>query len=270
MSLSSTCIKRPVLATVLNLILVIVGSIGLLYLGVRDYPSVDPPVISVSTSFVGANADVIETQITEPLESAINGIQGIRSLSSTSRDGQSRITIEFELSVDLETAANDVRDKVSGTLRRLPQDIDPPTVYKADADAQPIFAVSLRSGQRSLIDLSGYAERYYKERLQTIPGVSSVDIWGEKRYSVRLRMDPALLAAHRLTPMDVQSAVEKENIELPSGRVEGDNTELTIRTLGRLMSIEDFNNWSFREKDQKLSVLKILVWRKWMPRTPGV
>ncbi len=139
MSLSSTCIKRPVLATVLNLILVIVGSIGLLYLGVRDYPSVDPPVISVSTSFVGANADVIETQITEPLESAINGIQGIRSLSSTSRDGQSRITIEFELSVDLETAANDVRDKVSGTLRRLPQDIDPPTVYKADADAQPIL-----------------------------------------------------------------------------------------------------------------------------------
>ena len=252
MSLSSTCIKRPVLATVLNLILVIVGSIGLLYLGVRDYPSVDPPVISVSTSFVGANADVIETQITEPLESAINGIQGIRSLSSTSRDGQSRITIEFELSVDLETAANDVRDKVSGTLRRLPQDIDPPTVYKADADAQPIFAVSLRSGQRSLIDLSGYAERYYKERLQTIPGVSSVDIWGEKRYSVRLRMDPALLAAHRLTPMDVQSAVEKENIELPSGRVEGDNTELTIRTLGRLMSIEDFNNLVISREGSKI------------------
>ena len=252
MSLSSTCIKRPVLATVLNLLLVIVGSIGLLYLGVRDYPSVDPPVISVSTSFVGANADVIETQITEPLESAINGIQGIRSLSSTSRDGQSRITIEFELSVDLETAANDVRDKVSGTLRRLPQDIDPPTVYKADADAQPIFAVSLRSGQRSLIDLSGYAERYYKERLQTIPGVSSVDIWGEKRYSVRLRMDPALLAAHRLTPMDVQSAVEKENIELPSGRVEGDNTELTIRTLGRLMSIEDFNNLVISREGSKI------------------
>ncbi len=252
MSLSSTCIKRPVLATVLNLILVIVGSIGLLYLGVRDYPSVDPPVISVSTSFVGANADVIETQITEPLESAINGIQGIRSLSSTSRDGQSRITIEFELSVDLETAANDVRDKVSGTLRRLPEDIESPTVYKADADAQPIFAVSLRSGQRSLIDLSGYAERYYKERLQTIPGVSSVDIWGEKRYSVRLRMDPALLAAHRLTPMDVQSAVEKENIELPSGRVEGDNTELTIRTLGRLMSIEDFNNLVISREGSKI------------------
>lgn len=169
MSLSSTCIKRPVLATVLNLLLVIVGSIGLLYLGVRDYPSVDPPVISVSTSFVGANADVIETQITEPLESAINGIQGIRSLSSTSRDGQSRITIEFELSVDLETAANDVRDKVSGTLRRLPQDIDPPTVYKADADAQPIFAVSLRSGQRSLIDLAGMLNAITKNGYRPSP-----------------------------------------------------------------------------------------------------
>ncbi|MCR9012779.1 efflux RND transporter permease subunit [Gabonibacter chumensis] len=252
MSLSSTCIKRPVFATVMNLILVIVGGIGLSYLGVRDYPSVDPPVISVSTSFVGANADVIETQITEPLEAAINGIQGIRSLSSTSRDGQSRITIEFELEVDLETAANDVRDKVSGTLRRLPQDIDPPTVYKADADAQPIFGVSLRSDKRSLIDLSGYAERYYKERLQTIPGVSSVEIWGEKRYSVRLRMNPSLLAARKLTPMDVKAAIENENIELPSGRVEGDNTELTIRTLGRLMSIEDFNNLVISREGDKL------------------
>ena len=252
MSLSSTCIKRPVFATVMNLILVIVGGIGLSYLGVRDYPSVDPPVISVSTSFVGANADVIETQITEPLEAAINGIQGIRSLSSTSRDGQSRITIEFELEVDLETAANDVRDKVSGTLRRLPQDIDPPTVYKADADAQPIFGVSLRSDKRSLIDLSGYAERYYKERLQTIPGVSSVEIWGEKRYSVRLRMNPSLLAARKLTPMDVKAAIENENIELPSGRVEGDNTELTIRTLGRLMSIEDFNNLVISRDGDKL------------------
>ena len=252
MSLSSTCIKRPVFATVMNLVLVIVGGIGLSYLGVRDYPSVDPPVISVSTSFVGANADVIETQITEPLEAAINGIQGIRSLSSTSRDGQSRITIEFELEVDLETAANDVRDKVSGTLRRLPQDIDPPTVYKADADAQPIFGVSLRSDKRSLIDLSGYAERYYKERLQTIPGVSSVEIWGEKRYSVRLRMNPSLLAARKLTPMDVKAAIENENIELPSGRVEGDNTELTIRTLGRLMSIEDFNNLVISREGDKL------------------
>lgn len=252
MSLSSTCIKRPVFATVMNIILILVGCIGLIYLGVRDYPSVDPPIISVSTSFPGANADVIETQITEPLESAINGIPGIRSLTSQSRDGRSNITVEFELEVDLETAANDVRDKVSGAMRRLPKDIDAPTVSKADADAQPIFGVSLRSDKRSLIDLSMYADQYYKERLQTISGVSSVSIWGEKRYSVRLRMDPSLLAAYGVTPMDIQNAVSKENVELPSGRIEGENTELTIRTLGRLMTIEDFNNLVIREDGDKV------------------
>lgn len=252
MSLSSTCIKRPVFATVMNIILMLVGCIGLVFLGVRDYPSVDPPIISVSTSFPGANADVIETQITEPLESAINGIPGIRSLTSQSRDGRSFITVEFELEVDLETAANDVRDKVSGAMRRLPKDVDAPTVSKADADAQPIFGVSLRSDQRSLIDLSMYAEQYYKERLQTIAGVSSVSIWGEKRYSVRLRMDPALLTAYSVTPMDVRDAVSRENIELPSGRIEGDNTELTIRTLGRLLTIEDFNRLVIREEGDKV------------------
>lgn len=252
MSLSSTCIKRPVFATVMNIILILVGCIGLVFLGVRDYPSVDPPIISVQTSFPGANADVIETQITEPLESAVNGIPGIRSLTSQSRDGRSFITVEFELEVDLETAANDVRDKVSGAMRRLPKDIDAPTVSKADADAQPIFGVSLRSDRRSLIDLSMYADQYYKERLQTITGVSSVSIWGEKRYSVRLRMDPSLLAAYGVTPMDVRDAVTQENVELPSGRIEGDNTELTIRTLGRLMTIEDFNNLVIKETGDKV------------------
>ena len=252
MSLSSTCIKRPVFATVMNIIMMLVGCIGLVFLGVRDYPSVDPPIISASASFPGANADVIETQITEPLESAINGIPGIRSLTSQSRDGRSNITVEFELEVDLETAANDVRDKVSGAMRRLPKDVDPPTVSKADADAQPIFAVSLRSDQRSLIDLSMYADQYYKERLQTISGVSSVSIWGEKRYSVRMRMDPSLLAAYGITPMDVRDAVTQENVELPSGRIEGENTELTIRTLGRLMTIEDFNNLVIKEEGDKV------------------
>lgn len=252
MSLSSTCIKRPVFATVMNIILMILGCIGLVFLGVRDYPSVDPPIISVSTSFPGANADVMETQVTEPLESAINGIPGIRSLTSQSRDGRSYITVEFELEVDLETAANDVRDKVSGAMWKLPDGIDSPTVSKADADAQPIFGVSLRSDKRSLIDLSMYAEQYYKERLQTIAGVSSVSIWGEKRYSVRLRMDPSLLAAYGVTPMDVRDAVSRENVELPSGRIEGDNTELTIRTLGRLMTIEDFNNLVILEDGDKV------------------
>ncbi|MEG0948444.1 MAG: efflux RND transporter permease subunit [Bacteroidales bacterium] len=252
MSISTTSIKRPVLATVLSLVLMILGGIGFFYLGVRDYPSVDPPVISVQTSFPGANADVIETQITEPLEAAINGIPGIRSLTSQSRDGRSDITVEFQLEVDLETAANDVRDKVSGAMRRLPKDVDAPTVSKADADATPIFGVSLQSERRSLIDLSMYAEQYYKERLQTIPNVSNVQIWGEKRYSVRLRMNPAALAAYGVTPMDVQNAVSAENVELPSGRIEGDNTELTIRTLGRLMSIDDFNNLVIRRSGERV------------------
>jgi multidrug efflux pump len=230
------------MATVLNIIVIILGIIGFTYLGVRDYPSVDPSIVTVTTSFPGANADVIETQITEPLESAINGVPGIRSISSASRDGQSRITVEFNLEVPMETAANDVRDKVSGALRRLPRDVDPPVVAKADADAQPIFGVNLRSDSRSMIDLSDYAEINFKERLQTISGVSSVDIWGSKKMAVRLKMDPARLAAYALTPIDVSNAVSSENIELPSGRIEGQNTELTVRTFGRLRTIDDFNN----------------------------
>lgn len=240
-SLSSLTINRPVLATVLSLVIVIFGAIGYAALGVRDYPSVDNPIISVRTSFPGANADVIETQITEPLEAAVNGIPGIRSISSSSRDGSSFINVEFTLEVDLETAANDVRDKVSGAMRRLPQDVDPPVVEKNDADAQPIYSVTLQSATRDIIDLSEYAGVNFKERLQTISGVSAVNVWGSKRYSIRLRMDPMLLAAYALTPLDVRQAVTRENIELPSGTVEGSTMELTVRTLGRLRTVEDFN-----------------------------
>ncbi len=242
MSLSTTSIKRPVFTTVMSLVIMIFGAIGYVSLGVRDYPSVDNPVISVRCSFPGANADVIETQITEPLEAAVNGIPGIRAISSTSRDGQSSINIEFNLEVNLETAANDVRDKVSGAMRRLPQDIDAPVVEKSDADAQPIYSVTLQSQTRDIIDLSEYAEVNFKERLQTISGVSSVTVWGSKRYSVRLRMDPLLLAAYKVTPLDVRTAVNRENVELPSGTIMGSTMELTVRTLGRLKTIEDFNN----------------------------
>lgn len=242
MSLSSVSIKRPVLATVMSLFILIIGFIGFTYLGVRDYPSVDPPIISVRTSFPGANADVIETQITEPLEESINGIPGIRSISSQSSDGRSDITVEFNIEVELETAANDVRNKVSEAMRRLPPDVDPPIVTKADADSQPIYSVTLESDSRSIIDLSEYAEVNFKERLQTVPGVSSVDVRGSRRMSIRMKMNPMLLAAYGLTPMDVREAVTRENIELPAGRIEGDNTELVIRTLGRLKDIDDFNN----------------------------
>jgi len=250
-SLSSTTINRPVLATVLSLLIVIFGAIGYVALGVRDYPSVDNPVISVRASFPGANADVIETQITEPLEAAVNGIPGIRSISSVSRDGSSNITIEFKLEVDLETAANDVRDKVSGAMRRLPQDVDPPVVEKSDADAQAIYTVTLQSASRDIIDLSEFAEVNFKERLQTISGVSAVNIMGSKRYSIRLRMDPMLLAAYNLTPLDVRQAVSRENVELPSGTVEGANTELTVRTLGRLKTVDEFNQLIIAKNGQR-------------------
>lgn len=242
MSISTTTINRPVLATVMSLLILIFGAIGYTSLGVRDYPSVDNPVISVRCSFTGANADVIETQITEPLEAAVNGIPGIRAISSTSRDGSSSINIEFNLEVDLETAANDVRDKVSGAMRRLPQDVDPPVVEKSDADDQPIYTITLGSRTRDIIDLSEFAEVNFKERLQTISGVSNVNVWGSKRYSIRMRMDPLLLAAYRITPLDVRQAVSRENVELPSGMIEGSTMELTVRTLGRLRSLEDFNN----------------------------
>jgi len=226
----------------MSLLILIFGAIGYTSLGVRDYPSVDNPVISVRCSFTGANADVIETQITEPLEAAVNGIPGIRAISSSSRDGSSSINIEFNLEVDLETAANDVRDKVSGAMRRLPQDVDPPVVEKSDADAQPIYTITLGSRTRDIIDLSEFAEVNFKERLQTISGVSNVNVWGSKRYSVRMRMDPLLLAAYRITPLDVRQAVSRENVELPSGMIEGSTMELTVRTLGRLRTLEDFNN----------------------------
>jgi multidrug efflux pump len=242
MSLSSLSIKRPVLTIVMSLVVLLLGGIGFTYLGVRDYPSVDPPIVTVSTSFPGANSDVIETQITEPLEAAINSVQGIRSISSSSSDGSSRITVEFKLEVEMETAVNDVRDKVSGAMRRLPQDVDPPVVQKADADAQPIFAVALRSDTRSMIDISNYAEINFKERLQTISGVSDVGVWGSKKLAIRMKMDPSRLVAYGLTPLDVRNAVTRENIELPSGRIEGDNTELTIRTLGRLKTVDEFND----------------------------
>ena len=252
MNISELSIRRPVLATVLTIIILLFGLIGYGSLGVREYPSVDNPIISVSCSYPGANADVIENQITEPLEQNINGIPGIRSLSSTSRQGQSRITVEFELSVDLETAANDVRDKVSRAQRYLPRDCDPPTVSKADADATPILMVTIQSDKRSLLELSEIADLTVKEQLQTINNVSGVEIWGEKRYSMRLWLDPAKMAGYGLTPVDVKNALDRENVELPSGSIEGNTTELTIRTLGLMHTTQEFNDLVIREDADRI------------------
>jgi len=242
MSLSSVSINRPVLASVFAIVILLFGIVGYTFLGVREFPSVDPAIISVNTSYPGANSDVIETQITEPLEQSINGIPGVRSLTSVSSQGYSRITVEFELSVDLETAANDVRDKVSQAMRRLPRDCDPPTVEKADADASPILFLTVESGKRSLLQLSEVADLTLKEQLQTISGVSAVNIYGDKRYSMRLWIDPVKLAGYGLTPMDVRNAINRENVELPSGSIEGTTTQLTIRTMGLMTTPREFND----------------------------
>ncbi len=256
MSLSSISIKRPVLAIVMSLTIVIFGIIGFVFLGVREYPNVDPPVVTVSANYTGANADVIESQITQPLEESISGASGIRTLSSVSREGRATITVEFNLDVDMEAATNDVRDRVSRAVQSLPPDVDAPVVLKADADAVPIIFLNVKSDRRNLLELTDIAENTFKERVQTIPGVSEVRIWGAKRYAMRLWLDPARLAAYQLTPLDVRNALVRENVELPSGRVEGQTTELTIRTMGRLETVEDFNNLIIKESRENIIRLR--------------
>jgi multidrug efflux pump len=246
MNISVFSIRRPVAATVVSLLIVLLGAVGASFLGVRQFPNVDPPNITVTTSYTGANADVIESQVTEPLEESINGIDGIKSLTSSSSDGRSTITVEFELGRDLEQAANDVRDRVERSKRQLPQDVDPPVVAKADANGNAILVMTVQSRGRSLNELSAYAANFLKERLQTINGVGSITIWGERKYAMRIVMDPSKLAAYSLTATDVRAVLQRENIELPAGRIEGDNTELSLRTLGRLSSVEQFEQMIMR------------------------
>jgi hydrophobe/amphiphile efflux-1 (HAE1) family protein len=251
-SISETSIKRPVLAVVMSILIILFGVIGYTYLGIREFPSVDPPVVTVQTNYTGANADIIESQITEPLEESINGIAGIRTLTSSSRDGRSTISVEFNLSVDIEDAANDVRDRVARSLANLPKDVDPPVVAKADADSNPIYFINIKSAKRDLLDLNEIVTRNIKEKFQTITGVSSVQIWGEKKYAMRLRIDPVKLSSFRLTAPDIVNALTKQNIELPSGSIEGAMTELTVRTQGRLTTPEDFDNLILREEGDKM------------------
>jgi len=243
MNISELSLRRPVLAFVMNIILLLFGAIGFGFLGVRDYPAIDPPIVSVRTSYSGANADIIESQITEPLEKSINGIAGIKNITSSSSVASSSINIEFNLGVDLETAANDVRDKVSASARSLPKDLsNPPVVSKADASSDPIIAVTVRSDNLNAQQITEYAHNNLVERLQTIPGVSSIRVWGERMFAMRIWLDPAKLSAYGLTPLDVQAALNRENVELPSGKIAGTATELTVRTFGKLYTEEDFEN----------------------------
>lgn len=243
MSIASFSLKRPVTAIVMSIMIMLFGYLGMKNLGVREFPSIDPPIITVRTTYVGANADVIESQITEPLEKSINGIAGIRNISSSSNQGSSIITVEFDLGVNLEAAANDVRDKVSQAVRQLPDDIDgQPVVSKADANSDAIISMTVKSDSRSHLEVSDYAENIIGERLQTIPGVSSLQIWGQKKYAMRLWIDPAKLASLGLTPLDINNALKKENVELPSGKVQGNTTELVVKTVGRLSTPDEFND----------------------------
>ncbi len=247
MTISELSLRRPVLAIVMNLLIVLFGAIGFSFLGVRDYPAIDPPIVNVRTNYAGANADIIEQQITEPLEKAVNSIAGVKSITSTSAQGNSQITVEFELSIDLDDAANDVRDKVAGALRSLPPDLDaPPVVSKSDASSFPIMSMTVQSDIRNQLQITELAQNLLVERLETIPGVAAVQIWGEKRYAMRLWLDPAKLSAYGLTPIDVRNALARESVELPAGKISGNATELSVRTFGRLNTEEEFANLTIR------------------------
>src|SRR6478609_1490355 len=243
MNISELSLRRPVLAMVMSIVLLVFGALGFSFLGVRDYPVIETPNINVRTTYSGANADIIESQITEPLEKAINGISGIRNISSTSGVGTSTINVEFNLGIDLEAAANDVRDKVSQAARGLPRDLTaPPVVAKSDAGADWIISMMVKSDQRDPLQLTEFCNNVLVERFQTIPGVSAIQVMGERKYAMRIWLDPSKLSAFGLTGLDVQAALNRENVELPSGKISGNSTELTVRTFGKLYSEDDFNN----------------------------
>ncbi len=267
MSLASVSIRRPVLAIVLSVTIILMGALAAQRLGVREYPAIDPPVISIVTTYPGASAEIIESQITEPIEAAVNAVAGIRTITSTSREGASQVTVEFDLGADLEAAANDVRDKLGRAVRNLPADANPPSVEKADADATPFFGIVVSSPTRDLMPLTAYADTL-RERLQTVPGVSNIRLAGEKRYAMRLWLDPSSLAAYGLTALDVRQALQRENVELPSGRIEGGSVELTVRTLSRLSTVAEFNRIILKRSGDQIVRLADVGYAELGPENP--
>ncbi|PAC30328.1 efflux RND transporter permease subunit [Flectobacillus sp. BAB-3569] len=248
MNISELSLKRPIFATVMNILIVLFGAVGFSFLSVRDYPAIDPPIVTVSTSYTGANPDIIENQITEPLEKEINGIPGIRSITSSSTLGRSTITVEFNLGSDLEAAASDVRDKAAQASRNLPQDIDaPPVVSKADANSDFILLLAIQSKSKSLLELSDYAENVLQQRFQTINDVSGINILGQKRYAMRLWLKPDLMNSHNISFTDLQTSLSRENVEIPAGKIYGAGTEMTIRAMGRLTSEQQFRDLIIRQ-----------------------
>ncbi|MEX0660214.1 MAG: efflux RND transporter permease subunit [Balneolaceae bacterium] len=247
--ISSLSIRRPVFAWVMSIVIVIFGIIAYYDLGVREYPVVDPPIITVTVSYTGASSDVVEREITEPLEDQINAVSGIRTLSSVSMEGRAEIRIEFDINIDIEVAANDVRDRVSRALGDLPDDANPPSVRKEDADSAPIILLNVSSEVRDRMELTQIARNTFRERLRTIDGVSILSVYGQQRPTIRLWMEPNKMAAYDITPSDIRDALDADNVELPSGVIEGDDTELTLRTVGRMSEIEEFENLILREED---------------------
>lgn len=247
-ALSQVSISRPVLAGVMSVLLILFGIVGYTFLGTREYPVTDSPIVTITTVYPGANADIIASQVTKPLEESVAEANGIRAISSVSREQVSIITVEFNLDADLEAAANDVRDKVSKSRQNLPTDIEPPVVEKA-GPADFLVFLTVQSKTKSLEDITDFVNTNIKERLQSIPGVRLVDTYAGRKRAMRLRMDPVKLAAYGLTPSDVQTALQRENVDLPSGRIEGQNTEISLRTQGRLVTEDDFNNMIVSEKN---------------------
>ncbi len=253
MTLSDFALKRPVASVVMSLAIILFGYVGYTFLGVRLYPAIDPPNINIQTNYTGANAEIIESQITEPIEKAINGIEGVRSISSSSATGSSSILVEFNVGADLEKAANDVRDKTSQAVRRLPQDIDaPPIVSKADANSDAIITLAVQSTKMNALELSDYAENILMEKFQTIAGVSAVGLYGQKRPAMRIWLNPSKMVAYDVTASEVNTVLKKENIELPGGKIRGESTELIIKTYGKLVTEEDFNNLIVKQKDDQV------------------
>ena len=229
MMLSDMAVRRPVFAAVAAIVLCVIGAAAFFFLPVRELPDVDPPIVSVNTSYAGASAEVIESRITEPIEQQIAGIQGVERINSTSRDGRSSVSIEFALDRNIDDAANDVRDRVSRVVGRLPDQADPPTVSKADSDSQPIIFLFLRSTTLSRLELTDYADRYLIDRLATVPGVAQVQIYGEQRYAMRIWLNAAALAARGLTVTDDETALTSQNVELHAGALDSTDKDYTVR-----------------------------------------
>ncbi|WP_374300022.1 efflux RND transporter permease subunit [Ferrovibrio sp.] len=249
MVLSDLSIKRPVFATVMALILIIFGLFALRGMAVREYPDIDPPAVSVTTIYRGASAEIIESKITQIIEDSVAGIEGIRSITSASREESSSISIEFNLNRDVDSAANDVRDKVSRVLTKLPAEADQPVIAKTEADARPIIYISMFSDRLSLLELTDYADRYLVDQLSIIDGVASVNIYGARRYSMRVYLDRMAMAARNVTVQDVEEAIRRQNVELPSGRVESSMREFTVRAESGLRTAQQFRNIVLREQD---------------------